>query len=334
MKLKVFVVLALVTLMCILATPTASASRQNPGACLLFPYYDNTGGTLTILTVTNVSQEPVWLRMVWIDEVDCIPRDSWWEMTGEDTFTFLSNAMIFGASKGFLYIYVVDGEFSINERTDIDTNILTGHSFVFDAWENGSSGCFAVNPFIIQAIEPLGDGNLFLDGVEFTAAPRTLYFPRFFGQSNNSNADFWLSKMVLINLTGGTFFYADADVYTYNDNESAYSTRITFDCFDLFNLIDVSPVTWNDFLVATNHDASEPVGLSSYIETGWMKIRGDYAANIFHTHIIDNAFIYGFMMESLSTLGFGADLSFHIEGNHMDYDRVMLWSTRIDGGPN
>lgn len=318
-------VLLLLTVLC----PCVLASRGNPGSCLLFPYVNTSAGNLTIITITNVQLDSIWLRFVWVDSEQCTPEDHWFSLTGEDTVTFLCSVFQGKSFEGFLYVYVVDGEGSEMERTDIETNVLVGQEFIISSWDNGATGCFSINPIIIQAIDPVSDGKLYLDGTEFSAAPRTLYFPRFFGQPDQGQVEMLKSKMVLINVTGGMFYTASADIHVYNDNENCFSTDYDFDCFEYEDLRLVSPATTADFLLSTSHAMNEPVGLTGIIEAGWLTIKSDFS--MYHSFLIEHACLYGVLIESLGVLGFAADLPFHLEGAPTEYDRTMLWSTKPDG---
>ena len=335
MKLKGLAILALVFIALGAFSVDASAGAcRNPGSVLLFPYYNTQGAGLSVMTITNTGNDDVWLRLVWVAEDDCIPRDLWFELTKKDQLTFLDQAMFFGNTRGFLYVYAVEDEYSIAE---IDYDCLIGQELVlFDSPESVSKPITAwgVNAVAFQALAVNADGNLHLDGVEFSLAPKTLYFPRFLGQPEVGAQGYFQSLLILINLTGGTYFEATANALIYNDNEKAFSDFVKFPCWHIMPLNAFSLATRNEFLLNTDQDEDEPIGLTDYdVETGWFTLTGQEATNIFFTHTIQNPSVYGVLIETLgSETWAAADLPWQIED--AAYNNGMLWSTKVDGGDN
>jgi hypothetical protein len=336
MKLKGLAILALVFIALGAFHVDASASAcRNPGSVLMFPYYNTQGAGLSVMTITNTGNEDVWIRLVWIAENDCIPRDLWFELTKKDQLTFLDQALFFGNTRGFLYVYAVEDEYSVAE---IDFDCLIGQEMVlFDNPNNPENPITAwgVNAVAFEALDVNGDGNLHLDGVEFSLAPKTLYFPRFLGQPEiGAGQNYFESLLILINLTGGTYFEATANALVYNDNEKAFSDFVKFPCWHIMPLNAFSLATRNDFLLSTDHDEDEPIGLTQFgVETGWFSLTGQEATNIFFTHTIQNPSIYGVLVETLGLETWAAaDLPWQTED--AAYNNGMLWSTKVDGGDN
>lgn len=318
MKVKRCVLFVLVGLCIFSMTHDASASRQNPGSCLLFPYFENNNQTVNVISITNVnSSEDLWVRLVWISDNGCNPLDFWFELTPRDTLTFTAKAVCPYQGTGFFYAYVVQGAWSTMEK---DADFLIGQELVISNWDNQLAN-FSLNAVSFQCLNCQADGKLRLDGEEYTAAPATLYFPRFFGQT-----DLFLSKIVLINLTGGRYF----DVETYwlisNDNEQIFSLEKHFDCFEVFKLADVGSIFYNSYLLYSNHDVAEPLGFASLVETGWIEITGAEAYNLEVPVVIEKPCIYGVLIENVVNLGYShADLPFQIEDP--EFNKAMLWST-------
>jgi hypothetical protein len=306
----------------------AQGQRENPGSCLLFPYYDNSPGNMTIITITNVGFDNIVVRLVWIDEDTCAPLDTWIELTQNDTFTFLNDAMNPFSERGFFYAYAVESYYS---RGEVDYDYLVGREHVIGYWEDGTLKSFGINAAAFQADDVTGDGKLELNGIEFSAAPKLMFFPRFFGQPDTGSSGLFSSKLILINLTGGQYFNAVSEVLIYNDNEKPFSATAEFSCFTMIPLNELSGAVQNSFLVSTDHDPIEPVGFAGLVETGWFSVKGTEATNIYFTHFSQQIGIYGVLVEKLGFLGMTADLPLQVEGDSGDYDRVMLWSTRPDG---
>jgi hypothetical protein len=301
---------------------SAEAARQNPGSCLFFPYYDAWGDTMSIHTITNVSNSNVVIRLIGVNGDDCSPKDYWFELIAGDTFTFAAHGLFSWPESGFMYAYVVQDWFLEAEK---DADVLIGQEIVLGVWDHRLVH-FSINAVGFQALNPVQDGKLHLDGTEYTAAPKTLYFPRFFGQDGA-----FYSKVILINLTGGKYFEAKADIFIYNDNGVPFSSNCLFDCFDVRSLESLSGVTSKTYLLSTAHDPQEPYPFHNLAETGTLRITGDYARNVQGTVEINNPSILAVLVEGFGTLGFtGADLPLQVEDSNV-YTNAMLWSMNPDG---
>jgi hypothetical protein len=323
MKMKVITVITLTCCALCLLSIEASADRENPGSCLLFPYYDSADIGLTIITISNTGAKSIDVRIVWVDESNCSPDDVWIKLTGYDTFTFTSKSLTPYKSSGFIYAYVVDQSFS---KKEIDADVLIGQEIVISNWD-GHIVNFSLNAVAFQCLDnPNQDGMIQLDGTEYSAAPKTLYFPRFFGHNY-----FFNSRIVMINLTGGQYFTAQLEWLVYNDNEVVFSMTDKIDCHEIKTLTDVSPIFSNTFLQSTSHDPSEPQGFSTFVETGTFQITGRKAWNDNNSVQIDNPSVYAVLIEGIGNFGFGtADLPMQVEDPKV-YNHGMLWSTSPDG---
>ncbi len=302
-------------------------SDRNPASCLLYPYFNTNQGNLAVITITNVGPDTIYVRLVWIDEEHCSPEDQWIELTGYDTFTFLDSAMNPELERGFMYAYVVDALGSVNE---VANNTLIGQEFIFAVWNipgGASLVDFGINAVGFQELAVVADGKLHLDGVEYSAAPKSIYFPRFFGQGPNL-----LSRVIFINLTGGKFFTALANILVYNDNEEAFSTTFEFPCFYFAKLQEVSGAVTEQFLLNTNHDPLELWDGNAnpnapHKKTGWLDITGDFA--YYFINQIDHASVYAVLIENVGGM-WAADLPWQIE-DPAEYNNAMLWSTNPSG---
>jgi hypothetical protein len=324
MKIKGIAVLALLSVLAgSLALDASASSGRDPAACLLFPYYNTNDGNLAVLTITNVSPETVVVRIVWIDEEDCTPEDVWITLTGNDTFTFLDEAMNPEGERGFMYAYVVEGTGSPAEN-----NCLVGQELVFSVWNPTDPVLhYGVNAVGFKALQVDPDQKIHLDGVEYSLAPKTLIFPRFFGQQPGV----FESYVILINLTGGKFFEVKSSVLVYNDNEYSWSTSVEFPCFWYGSLTDISNATLETFLLSSLHDPLEiwdgnPNPNDPHKKTGWMRITGK-SAYYLNTQI-DKASVFGVLIEKVGPI-YGASLPWQI--TDPDYDNAMLWSTSPNG---
>lgn len=326
MKLKAVLILSTLILAVGAVSLNAEAAGRNPASLLLYPYYNTDNGNIAVITITNTGADTQYIRMVWIDDYECSPEDQWIELTGYDTYTFLDFAVNPQGERGFMYAYVVEAFGSVNEK---DADVLIGQEFVFSSWGSSNLVNYGINAVGFEALTLTADGDLHLDGTEYEAAPKTLYFPRFFGQDDIENGAFE-AKVILINLTGGKFYEAEADLLVYNDNEVSFSSTVTFPCFWYGDLTDLSAATYESFLLTTDHDEDEvwdgnPGG--DHKKTGWLEITGDFA--YYFTNQIDFASVYAVLIEEVGP-GYAADLPWQIEDSAV-YNNAMLWSTSPNG---
>jgi hypothetical protein len=257
-------------------------------------------GHLPIVSIVNTCSETIWIRMMFVDGEDCSPTGMWVELTGYDQFVFRVDAC-FGEAKGFLYVYVCQGK---GLKEEVGKNCLIGCLWIWSCGGIGNPRVFG--PRHYKALSVVSDGDLHLDGVEFALANKIVYFPCFWGQGPNLYGGPEIHSKVYFNsLTGGKFFRTKVDILVTNDNEQSWSTTHDFDCWDEVDLLDVSGATSMAWLQASNHDPSEPVGFP-YMETGWIRITGDFAWNPDNMVTIYNA----------------------------SFDAVLLEETFLNGGPN
>jgi hypothetical protein len=322
MKFKALAILAVVCVVAGAFSVDASAGAdRNPASLLLFPFYNTEGPNLAVITITNTCPDPVWVRLVWIDEDDCTPEDQWIYLTGYDTFTFLDRAMNPEPERGFMYAYVVEANQSVNE---VAAECLIGQELAFQNWD-GTQGLvdYGINAVGFHAIQLVPDGKLHLDGVEYSLAPKTIYFPRFFGQDG-----FFQSKVFFVNLTGGKFYNALVNILVFNDNEYSTSTTYEFPCWYEVDLIDVSGFTDEAVLEASMQNPLElwdgnPNPNDPHKNTGWIEMTGDFA--YYFINQIDYASFYAVLVETIG--GYvAADLPWQIEDG-VNYINGMLWST-------
>jgi hypothetical protein len=319
MKTRWTALIALACLAFVMCPDHASALQLKPGSCLLYPYYDTTPNSMTVISTTNVGNTDVWVRFVWIDDETCDPYEHWYPLIANDTYTFMTKAVKPYNNRGFMYAYVVENFYS---DLEVDADVLIGQATVFTVWD-GNLSHFSMNASSFQCLgPPTKDGKLHLNGNEYTGAPKEIYFPRFFGQSS-----LFKSKLILINLTGGKYFTAAVSMLIFNDNGVPFSQTFNIDCWDMENLEDISGVFSNAFLLGTAHSSNEPFGFSNVVETGTLRVKGLSAWNPDNLYTIDDPSLYGALIECLSGLGFGtADLPFQVE-DLQHYHNAMLWST-------
>jgi hypothetical protein len=344
MKFKGLAIFALVFLVVGALGIDASASAcRHAGSCLLFPFFKTDPGTaLSVISITNTGPETVIVRIVWVTKQGdhCITDDDWIELTDGDTFTYLDSALAPVDQYGFSYAYVVDGDQS---EAEVKYNYLIGQEYVFVNPEFDSEEwvvSYAVNAASYQALDVPefdpegsnygGDGELQLDGVEFTMAPTHLYFPKFFAQPVPGDGDDHLaySWLNFMNLTGGKFFGVTVKFHIWNDNEHAWSANRQYDCYDWEQLADISDAFTEEFILGSIHedDADEPYGFADLAEVGWFEMWGIQATYDILSY--ENPSVYAVLVETCGDVFGGADLPFQ-EENPDDFNFASLYPQTI-----
>jgi hypothetical protein len=323
MKFKGLAILTVACLVLGVLSYDASADGREPASCLLFPYFNTSPTNLAVMTITNTNldMDDVAIRLVWVDNVHCTPEDQWITLTPGDTFSFLDSAMNPQGETGFMYAYAVQ---AVGSTKEIDFDYLIGQELIFATW-TPAVVTYGINAVPFEALNVDGNGLLKLDGAEFEAAPSEVFFPRFFGQQQPFS-----SAAILINLTGGQWFWQQANVLVYNDNEQSFSSTVYFPCWCFMPLTQISAATTETFLLSTNHDPLELWDgnnnpLAPHKKTGWIHFQGDWAWNPQTTFTIDNPSLYAVLVESVGGIS-AADLPWEVEDT-ATYINASLWST-------
>jgi hypothetical protein len=294
------------------------------------------------MTITNTSGDEVWVHLVWVPEKTCSPNNLWIYLSGNDTFTFLDKALGFqNNTRGFLYAKAVMGIGNDEKYVKRDFNYLIGQELLF--MDNPESQIekkvvtFGVNAVPFQAINVPGTetGVAHLDGSEYVLAPKTVYFPRFFGQPDYKGpSSYFFSNVILVNLTGGMRFTTSANIAVYNDDERHLSEFTDLDCWalkPLNHLSDDTNATWDSYLKSISNADDEPYGFEDFVETGWISITGFEAWNKLNPQILTTEpSLYAVLVETLGHETFAAaDLPWQIEDAM--YNHATLWSTSQNG---
>ena len=276
-----FVVLALVS--------SAHAGGQKPGSLLVYPKYDNSSVSLTLLTVTNTSAtESVRAHFLYINGDTCTESNAFETLTPRDTVTLVTAAHSPDPGRGYAYVYAR----GLTNASPITFNYLAGSSIILDGL-TGST--YSMQPVVFSGeTEEMSntdldfDGIRDLDGSEYSRAPDQTIIPRFFGQAGGVSTANIFSELVLVNLTGGRAFTTSISFLIFNDNEEAFSGEYTFYCWESVGLRNISGATRNNFLKNfTNNDPEEVIGISG-LEAGWILFDGG-TANSVNTSISDPA---------------------------------------------
>lgn len=286
---------------------------RNPASLLLYPEFDNRTGTATVVTVTNVqtgeAAEDVEVEFIYIgrygpddQDLDCLEFNRTEVLTPGDTFTALTNVHNPQHEQGFLYVFAKNS-FDI----PIVHNWLTGNVMTVDGFEQFE---FSMNPVAYRGIgdgvftDLDLDGNLDMNGCEYSTNPNEILIPRFFGQEQTNFYD----ELIMIGLSGGAAFETKLDFLIFNDNEEIFSSEHAFRCWDRVPLLRISNIFENDFLkMWTNDDPDELLGAPE-IETGWIHVQGAVANSV--SHSINNPSVYCVLVTRVDQNRGAADLPF------------------------
>jgi hypothetical protein len=277
----------------------AETNGRNPGSLLLYPEFDNRSGTVTVLAVTNVDvgedSPDIQVEFIYIgrygpngQDIDCLEFNRTEDLTPGDNLTVLTNFHNPNQAQGFVYVFAKDAQDNPIVHDYLIGNVLTVEGLA--AFE------YSVNPVSYAGIgngtitDLDGDGNLDMNGCEYSTNPDEILIPRFMGQGQ-----VFLSELILIGLSGGAAFDTKVDFLIFNDNEEIFSSEHNFRCWDRRQLLDISGIFDNWFLQNwTDHDPEEVFG-APWFESGWIHIQGA-VANSVSTSIM-NPSVYAVLVE-------------------------------------
>jgi len=289
-----------------------------PGSLLIYPLFDNTRGALTFVTVTNTSSSAsIFAHFVYVNAAPCsnvIPppfnccaeQDHSRFLSPNDTVTVNTRLDNPNAARGYIVIFAKSVATTTPPQEGpnaVAFNHLIGTEWVFEPGQDALN----INPFTFRSgpgiaegqntdINPV-NGKRDLNGIEYDLAPNILDFPRFFGQFPFPTQQ---SELILINLTGGAQFLANADLLIYDNNENQSSAQVSFVCWARLPLSatsnpnGISSFFDNSYLAATSSltEASQTYGVIS----GWFNVNGANA-NSTQTQLDDPA-ILGVLLDT------------------------------------
>jgi hypothetical protein len=259
-----------------LGSQASADSLDKPGSLLLFPYFDNSRGQSSFVTVTNTNSDfnqngqlfagTVDVEFVYIDGESCLEFNRTRRLTPNDTITVNTALDNPNDPRGYIYVFAK----SPTSGAAISWNYLEGASVIRSASDSLNA---SLSPIVYRAVGAQGantdtdsDGVRDLNGVEYEVSSDQLHIPSFVANPQTS--------LVLVGLTG-LQFTTIVSYLAYNDNEEAFSGQISFDCWDIRRLATISGIFTQDFLTNTNDDAQD-TGVDGY-EGGWIRMDGQTA---------------------------------------------------------
>ncbi|MEQ8767757.1 MAG: hypothetical protein RL885_27895 [Planctomycetota bacterium] len=291
--------------------PIVQAAGRTPGSVLIYPVYESSPGSGTVISITNTNNDPSYngntnlngvvdVHFIYID------GDSWTEfnrferLTPNDTFTVLADTHNPNSENGFLYCIAIDP----STNAPVSHNYLIGDEIVADGSGNWLFGldalAFKSNAAEGAASDLDADDLMDLDGVEFEAIADEMYISSFIGQ----DPTYVTSTLYLVSLVGSSDFETRLDFAVYNNNEQEFSTTYALRCWAAVELTDIDSQFTNAFLVTTTYDTADGGLLIG--TTGWARIDGDRAVDIVgnEPQVLDPPFV-GAMAQSLDGFASG-----------------------------
>ena len=252
-----------------LAATAQANSIDRAGSLLVFPYFNNTSGSTTFLTVTNSNADSagtIDVEFVYINGDDCLEFNRTRRLTPNDTITVSTVLDNPNDRRGYVYAFAK----STTTGAPVSFNFLEGNSIVFSSADALSTNIapvvYTAVPAQGAATDVDGDGNRDLNGAEYSSSVNEIHIPRFVADSSSS--------LIVLGLTGAQFRTV-ISFLAYNDNEEAFSGQFTVDCWDIRRLQNISGVFTESFLESTNHAMGE-TGVNG-TETGWIRLVGQTA---------------------------------------------------------
>lgn len=252
-----------------LAATAQANSIDRAGSLLVFPYFNNTSGSTTFLTVTNSNADSagtIDVEFVYINGDDCLEFNRTRRLTPNDTITVSTVLDNPNDRRGYVYAFAK----STTTGAPVSFNFLEGNSIVFSSADALSTNIapvvYTAVPAQGAATDVDGDGNRDLNGAEYSSSVNEIHIPRFVADPSSS--------LIVLGLTGAQFRTV-ISFLAYNDNEEAFSGQFTVDCWDIRRLHNISGVFTESFLESTNHAMGE-MGVNG-TETGWIRLVGQTA---------------------------------------------------------
>jgi hypothetical protein len=307
----------------------AMAGGADPGSLLVYPCYDNRGGTLSILSVVNTHDSgTVAVEFVYINGDNCLEFNRSVVLTAKDTFSAVTGVHNPAADEGYVYAFAK----SPTTGQAISWDHLVGAMAVHTGTQGNS---YEVLPYIFKSgfrnrglgmpTDADGDGLRDLDGIEYEQAPDRIIIPQFIGNGNVAahNVNGTLAVLGLTGIRHTTII----NFAIYNDNEEMFSSQLTFDCWDKVRLRDITNAFSDSFLKGSNQNPLETQGLVE--DVGWYEMDGLVSFSTVH-QVSNPAFLAMQIQESGALRGRAAARAFMKDRN----PNGALLSTSIFGDPD
>jgi len=285
-----------------LLAPASLASAQplhlEPASVLVFPLFDSTPGSGTVICVTNTNDSRVYcpdsdfragdivLHYVYVDGASCLEFDRYETLTPGDTFCILADLHNPEETAGFLVVAAVDPE---DWERYVDYDWLIGSALVVQsdlnflwAYTPYAFEGMPDNPFMAAPCDRLSpdevgddDGGLDFDGIEYSLFPSRLFLDAFFEEKSPFD-----NRLTLMATTGQDYI-AEVTFLFWNNIEVKFSKTFKFTCWWEGALGDISNVVKD-----LNGDETE-LGHGA-VETGWAAIVPNRVLDLAGNPVLNN----------------------------------------------
>jgi len=260
----------------VVASSTTALALPDAGSVLVFPLYDSSPGSGTVISITNTFtsrrscgdsrlEGDVLLHFTYFNGTTCNEFDRFEFLTPGDNFTVIADEHNPEQDMGFLVVLAL----SPVGATPVRFNHLIGQAIVVQsqldfAWSynavsfeaiaaGGADPCTRPNPDLD------GDWSADFDGVEYEAIPREMAIPFFFEESERFGNRLYL-------MTTAYDYEAELLFLVYNNIEDQYSKTVRIPCFWSGALSDITGTA--------GQLGGDPEETGHNTQAGWVTIRG------------------------------------------------------------
>jgi hypothetical protein len=258
----------------------AVANVPEAGSVLVYPLFDSTPGSGTVICVTNTFtstlrcpddhlEGDVVVHYTYYAGDTCLEFDRYEFLTPGDTLCVIADEHNPEGEIGFLVVMArspVDNqplEFNhlVGQAIVVQSGLNFSWSYIpvsFLTWTNASAPCNRNNPDEMPQGD--GDGAADFNAIEYQMFPRELAVPTFFQE------DMQFGNQLTLMSTGGQDYINEVRFLLYNNIESPFSRTFEFTCWWSGPLSEISGA-------ATRLQGDEEE-LGHGTQTGWVSIRG------------------------------------------------------------
>jgi len=264
------------------AAPALAQDTDRPASVLIYPLFDSSGGTGTVVCVTNTNANrsycptedhrvgDVLLHYLYIDGEDCGEFDRYEYLTPGDTLCVIASEHNPDSDRGYLVVTALDPD----DEALLGFDHLVGSAIVVESdlnflWSYRAVGmqtgyvvedCLDVrNP---DAFPGDQDGVPDYDGVEYSKFPEKLILDSFFEEGGPHR---FTSRLTLL-ATSGPSYENETQFTIWNNAETKYSRSFKFTCWWSGPLSDISAI-----VADLGGDEGE---IGHQTENGWIEIAG------------------------------------------------------------
>ena len=296
------------------------------GSLLVFPYFDSTPGSGTVVTITNLNDSgeycptsdtragDITVHFQYINGETSEEYDLFEWLTPGDTLSVIVSQHNPRMNEGFLVV-TATRPYEQQGATAVDFDWLFGSAIVVQSgldllWSYPAyafSGIEESSPCDLVATDADGDGATDFDGVEYDTFPSEILIDSFFEEGAS------ISNRLILCTTAGRTRTSEIEVYVYNNIARAHSASHEM------------PTFWQGALSEISYAAEalrgDPMESGLPVETGWVSIVGGRILDRSGNPVRDasggvaKAPILGVFSQHVASAGFTIGQGLHFQGS-------------------